>query len=480
MIIPPAEEQSLVAMPLAAPAPSLSNHAEAPSAVKEAILSLGESDATSIASRQDDRVMQPDPSIAFEGSQKPQRSALEPPDPAQFTTGSRTTPPWLKSQVKTVVTEAPVEQVAFERPPAESVATTSQEIVPPPVDDIDMDLPIGEADDPDASDAAVASDFSDSSEGWLSKARDLSRTAQSANELAEVTLLCRRTLDDNPPAKMAAAASRLAAWAHNRRGELLGEAGDGQAALAEFQSAVDLDPTNALAIHNRAVTYAQENDFDAALADFNRVIELHPGLAIAYRNRGELLAAQGKIDEAVADYTRAIEALPDDAELYRARAHALQRLDKFENAMADLDRAIQAAPRDAQSYTQRANLLADRGEYARALDEFTQSLAIDANQAETHRGIAWLKATCPDERYRDAFEALSAARAAIKLSPQGDYLTLDALAAAHANASEFDKAVAIQQQAISAAPADAARAMQARLELYQQRQPFRASIATNR
>ena len=81
-------------------------------------------------------------------------------------------------------------------------------------------------------------------------------------------------------------------------------------ALTDFQSAISLDPKCSLAIHNRAVTLAQQNQFAAALRDFNRVIELNPGLAVAYRNRAELLAALGRMNEALSDYNQALESLP--------------------------------------------------------------------------------------------------------------------------------------------------------------------------
>ena len=86
---------------------------------------------------------------------------------------------------------------------------------------------------------------------------------------------------------------KLAAWAHNRRGELSADAQRPDEAIHDFQVAISLDPTCSLAIHNRAVSLAQRNQYAAALRDFNRVIELNPGLAVAYRNRAELQCCAG-------------------------------------------------------------------------------------------------------------------------------------------------------------------------------------------
>jgi hypothetical protein len=62
---------------------------------------------------------------------------------------------------------------------------------------------------------------------------------------------------------------------------------------------------------------------------------------------------------------------------------------------------------------------------------------------------------------------------AVKLSLPGDYLSHDVLAAAHANAGEFENAINAQEQAIKAAPPDALPPMRARLALYQHRRPYR-------
>jgi tetratricopeptide (TPR) repeat protein len=228
------------------------------------------------------------------------------------------------------------------------------------------------------------------------------------------------------------------------------------------------------------VTLAEQNQHSAALRDFNRVIELNPGLAIAYRNRAELLATLERMNEAVADYSRAIELLPDDAELYAARGYAWQRLGEFDRASADLDRALEISPDQVDLLTQRGNLEAEWGEYERAVADFRQAIANEPDRAEAYRSLAWLHATCPDARSRDAEQALWAARKAADLSAPGDYLVQEALAAAHAAAGEFDEARRIQQRAIADTPPEFAAPLRQRLALYEARQPYRSDPPSSR
>jgi Flp pilus assembly protein TadD len=53
------------------------------------------------------------------------------------------------------------------------------------------------------------------------------------------------------------------------------------------------------------------NDKQAALSDYNRAIEIDPHSPLAYTNRGFLRLLQGKTDEAQADFERAINTAGD-------------------------------------------------------------------------------------------------------------------------------------------------------------------------
>src|SRR5436309_1713742 len=47
-------------------------------------------------------------------------------------------------------------------------------------------------------------------------------------------------------------------------------------------------------------------DLDAAIVDFNRAIQLNPKDAVAYSNRGNTKRDKGDVDGAIVDYNRAI------------------------------------------------------------------------------------------------------------------------------------------------------------------------------
>ena len=413
-----------------------------------------------------------------------------PPDPSHFGTSDLQQPAWLvpnQTDSANTAEEAAhyVEQPqVLERSPA-----PEQSPADPFGDDNDVDSAAAEVVVSDESPRPIAVPHilppvspsaqplpsptrQDASE-WYSQAEQAAGEAESVRDLAGVVRLCQQGMACRPQGEMAASLRSLAAWACNRCGELESDDRREDEAMKAFELAIQWDPNCWLALHNRAVSRAQQGDPAGALGDFNRTLELNPGLAVAYRNRGELLAAMGRTEEAVADYNRVLAQLPQEADLYTMRGHALHRLGRYDEALADLGRSIELGAQDAAVYAHRGNVYAEIGQFERAIADFRQALALDAESADAYRSLAWLLATCPDPRFRDPRQALESAERAAQLSAPGDPFVLDALAAAHANAGQFDRAVRYQQEAMSNAPDNFAQPFAARLALYQKRQAFR-------
>jgi tetratricopeptide (TPR) repeat protein len=83
-------------------------------------------------------------------------------------------------------------------------------------------------------------------------------------------------------------------------------------ALAEYDKAIQDDPTNAEAYYARG--FAQLSHGDAmlkAIEDFTKAIELNPAYARAYLMRGRAYEAVGDREKAEADQAKAVELEPN-------------------------------------------------------------------------------------------------------------------------------------------------------------------------
>ena len=92
------------------------------------------------------------------------------------------------------------------------------------------------------------------------------------------------------------------------------------AALADLDEAIRLDPTYACSYNNRGRTYAFKGDYDRAITDYSEALKLNPNMAIAYNNRGDAYFRKGELDEAIADFGMAVRVAPNYARVRLPRA----------------------------------------------------------------------------------------------------------------------------------------------------------------
>lgn len=282
---------------------------------------------------------------------------------------------------------------------------------------------------------------------------------------------------------------KLSAWGQDRRGELraaraaeLARSGDAEgaaqmdaAALADFEAAVKNDPTRWKAAHNRGVSYAVAGRYDEAINDFSTVIQLNPSHANAWFNRAEIRYELGQFKEALADYNRAVELNPKDAGAYTSRGHAHFALRQFEAGIRDYDQAVRMN-RSAETLVDRADAYRSLARWQEAANDYRAAIELGANDARTLQSAAWFMATCPDSRFRNDDLALRAAQRAVELTMIDDWRNLDTLAAAQANAGQWNDAISNVEKALAAAPAEDQEPLDARLKLYQAKQAYRQGM----
>jgi tetratricopeptide (TPR) repeat protein len=183
------------------------------------------------------------------------------------------------------------------------------------------------------------------------------------------------------------------------------------------------------------------------------------------------------LKQAIADFDQAIRFDPKFAVALNNRGVAREQSGDLAGAEKDFTAAIKLDPKLADPYANRGNAFRGRGQYEQAIADFEKAVRLDPRNAAAHNNLAWLRATCPDEKYRDGKAAVEAAKQACELADWKNPDWLDTLAAAYAEAGDFEEAVKTQTLAIEQAP-DAQRPdLQARLALYKEQKPFRDAPA---
>src|SRR5262249_14165150 len=173
-----------------------------------------------------------------------------------------------------------------------------------------------------------------------------------------------------------------------------------------------------------------------------------------------------------ADHTRALELEGPNAASFNNRGNAYRNRGDYARAVADFNAALELDPEDPLPYYNRGLTYRLAGDPARAIADFARAVFFDPTDADAPNELAWMLATCPVARHRNAAQALDYAQHACELTAWQEASCLDTLAAAYAANGRFAEAARWQSQAVRLVEPAEEQAFQARLELYEAGRPY--------
>jgi serine/threonine protein kinase/predicted Zn-dependent protease len=199
------------------------------------------------------------------------------------------------------------------------------------------------------------------------------------------------------------AAEPRSVWGRALKAECYFGLHDGDAALAEIEQAIRLQP-------DEAVNYAFRGnihrnffaDYNKALADLSRAVEMEPENPYLYNNRAWAHFNMGQLDEALADAERARELNPEAPYLLAVPVQvAIRREDRAEvdRLLEEADKYLGEMARDearAEYLQDRADIFRFLGDHARALAEAGQAVEADPERWQAYLERARIKSLLGD------------------------------------------------------------------------------------
>jgi tetratricopeptide (TPR) repeat protein len=265
--------------------------------------------------------------------------------------------------------------------------------------------------------------------------------------------------------------------AHYNLGTALLNDGQIDEAIAHYQQTLQANPAYADAHMNLGRAFLQKAMPDEAIAHYRKAIDLKPAYAQAHYNLALALMQKSQVDEAIRHYERAIEINPAYFDARNNLGSALFQAGRLNDAIASYKNALRIDPHSARAHNNLAAALVQKGRIAEAISHYQEVLKIDPAQVKAHNNLAWLLSTSADPKIRNGARALELAKRANELTGGTNPLMLRTLAAAHAEAGQFDDARHIAQQALDLASAQAneslIRGLREDIAQYKQGQPVR-------
>ncbi len=231
------------------------------------------------------------------------------------------------------------------------------------------------------------------------------------------------------------------AMTFNSRGSAWGKKGNYDKAIADFEEAIRIDPKDQMPRINRRIAWNLQKAWDKIIADCDTSIAENRRDADLFNWRGHSFFQKQDYDKALADYEEAIRLDPKFQVPRNNRRSVWEKKGEWEKVFAEHDAAIQADPQNVQLAMDRASAWGRRSDFEKQFADYELVILLDPKHAAAWNGKAWLRATWPDEKHRNGPQAVEYATKACELTAWKDASHIGTLAAAYAEAGDFDRAI---------------------------------------
>jgi tetratricopeptide (TPR) repeat protein len=189
-------------------------------------------------------------------------------------------------------------------------------------------------------------------------------------------------------------------------------------AILDYDTAVELDPKNALAYRSRGIAYSKKGEHDLAITQFTEAIRFAPKDSRGYLFRGSEYERKGESDLAIADFNETIRLNPQERLGFMGRADMFYAKKQYSLAIRDCSEMIRLGPNDTNdttssiSFSGRGSAYWDSGDYDRAFSDFNEAIRLNPRSATGYlgRGLGY-------EKKGEFEKALADFRAALAIDP---------------------------------------------------------------
>lgn len=165
-----------------------------------------------------------------------------------------------------------------------------------------------------------------------------------------------------------------------------------ECAFGALNETLRLNPNHSDALRTRGYYYRQEKKYELAEADYDRAVQLEPSNEKNYYLRSFLYKEWGKVDKAIEALTTVInlqlknnpgdiKELIDD---YERRIQLYQEINDYDNLIKDYTELIRLKPNNSFYYSQRAQASENKGDFENAVKDYTEAIRLNPKSSNNY------------------------------------------------------------------------------------------------
>ncbi len=251
---------------------------------------------------------------------------------------------------------------------------------------------------------------------------------------------------------------------HGNYGCALQDQGQLDAAIEQFNKALQLKPDYTGPLNNLGMALRSQGKIDEAIAQWQKVLKLEPYHPNANANLGLTLAMQGRSEEALRHLNTTLQINPDFPGVHLILGEVYFQMEKFDLAAEHFAQAVKEQPQNMDAINSLAIIYAQQGKIDKALEKWQEILAVDPKTIYAYQNIGF--AMAQSGRHRSAIEYY---KTALRLDPNQPNV-LGQLAASYAAVNDFDAAIKAVEKAhnlaVNSGNTEMAEQIQKQLEYY--------------
>jgi len=165
--------------------------------------------------------------------------------------------------------------------------------------------------------------------------------------------------------------------AYVKRSQTQAAQGDIKGALAGLNVATQNITNSPMLFNERGMLHRINKDLPKAIADFGSALRINPKFTVAYINRGVCELDQQGVANAERDFTEALKLNADNWMVFQFRGTARAMQGKLPDAQSDFSASLKLNPTNALALQERGFVRFSRQEFDAAAKDFAAALAVN-------------------------------------------------------------------------------------------------------